>query len=397
MGARRVVHHDRRGRPSADLVWRPDGTLAEASVRLPDRSWIAIEPRAGRETPWGAIDRLWHDATPLTAMTAVDWAHVDGLPTVVEPSRIPPGGGTAILNLLATLAREQGVRRLTYDGPYPSEALFLALLECFHPDDDEAPLARFTRGALGWAPAPFTPSFDDDLYVQARERIEKVVWRGRAYYREDWGTIRRRAHLRVHDEGDGLRCALWALGAPIEDHLLLALDGTLRSVVAPPTASGPVTRLRSPIREGITAMVVALSAPPLAAPIREVAASLRFTCGPVDADLARVEGAEARVSATLAGTIARRLHDLAPSSARAQLALAALAEIARAVADTLRARAQVRLAAATPEAQAEALARDEPDPAAAAVITAAVADLLASARVDDEPDVERDEGRDGED
>lgn len=366
-------------------------------MRLPDHSWISIEPRAGVEAPWGPIDRLRHDGIPLTVLTTVDWAHVATIPTVAEPGRIPAGGGTAILNLLATLAREQGVRRLAYDGPYPSEALFLALLECFRPEAGDDPLARFTRGELGWVPAPFTPSFDDALYVQWRGRVEKVVWRGRAYYREDWGAVRRRAHLRVHDAPDGLRCSLWALGAPLEDHLVLADDGTLRAIVAPPAAGGPVTSLRPAIRDGVVAMVVALSAAPLAEAIREVSTSLRFTCGPVAADLARVEMSEARVSATLATAIAQRLVEAATRRARAALALGALAEVGRAVADAIRARAQIRLAGAAPDVQAAALEREVPDPTAAQAITAAVADLLASGRVDDEPDVERDEGADGDD
>ena len=382
MAARRVVRDDRRGRPSAVLTWGSDGALTRASVRLPDRSWIEIEPHAGVESPWGVVDRLWHDGTPLTVMTAVEWTHVDTIPTVAEPSRIPPGGGTAVLNLLATLAHEQDRLRLVYDGPYPSEALFLSLLECFDPDADEAPLARFMAGELGWRPSPFTPSFDDEVYVQTRATVEKVVWRGRAYYREAWGTVHRRAHLRVDDADDGVRCALWALGEPIEDHLRLTRDGTLEAVVAPPTTTGPVRPLRPKIREGIIALVIALSAPPLAAPIRAVADALRFTCGPVEADLARIEASEVRVSTTLATTIARRLHALTPSSERAQLALAALAEIARAVADPLRARAQLRLAAATPSAQAEALAQDEPDSTTAPTITTAIADLLTSGRVD---------------
>jgi hypothetical protein len=382
VGARRVVHHDRDGRPRAHLAWHPDGTLAEASVRLPDGAWIRIEPRAGTEAPWGAVDRLWLDATALTAMTAVDWTHVDHIPTVVEPSRIPPNGGTALLNFLSSLALEQGVRRLTYEGPYPSETLFLALLECFVPDAVEAPLARFMEGKLGWTPAPFTPSFGDDVYFQARERIEKVVWRGRAYYREEWGAIRRRAALRVEDELDGLRCGLWALGTRIEDHLLLTPDGAVRAIVAPPITRVPITSLRPAIRDGVIAMVIALSAPPLAEAIRAETAALRFTCGAVEADLARVDGSEARVSATLAATIARHLAAPGPPSGRAPIALAAVAEIARAMGDTIRARAQRRLAAATPEAQAAALERDAPDTAAAPVITAAVADLLASGRLD---------------
>lgn len=406
MGARRVVLHDRRARPAAVLAWRPDGSLDAGSVRIPDHSWISIEPRAGTEAPWGAVDRLWlgaeplvigAGATPLTALTAVDWAHLATIPTVAEPALIPAGGGTAVLNLLATLAREQGVGRLAYHGPFPTEALFVSLLECFHAQAGDDALARFTGGDLSWTPAPFTPCFDDAVYVQARTRIEKVVWRGRAYYREDWGAVRRRAPLRVDDAAGGVRCALWALGTPLEDHLALAPDGTLRAVVAPPAGDEPARALRPAIRDGIIAMVVAMSVPPLAAAIRDVSAALGFTCGPLAGELARVEGAEARVSARLATAIAHRLREPAPSDVRAPLALAALAEIATAIGDTVRARAQARLAAATPDAQADALGRLDADPAAARTITAAVADLLSSNRVDDQPDVAGDERGDGDD
>ncbi len=44
---------------------------------------------------------------------------------------MPPGGGTAVLNLLAGLAADQGGGPVAYHGPYPSEQLFLALLESF--------------------------------------------------------------------------------------------------------------------------------------------------------------------------------------------------------------------------------------------------------------------------
>jgi hypothetical protein len=409
VGARRVVLRDRRGRPSATLDWRDDATLAAATVRLPDHSWLSIEPSAGVEAPWGAIDRVSRGGTPLTAATAIDWARVSAIPTVAEPARIPAGGGTAILNLLAILARDQGVPRLVYAGPYPTEALFMALLESFRPDPADDALARFTRGELAWIPAPFTPSFDGDVYVQWRDRVEKVMWRGRAYYREDWSGVRRHAHLRVHDAGDTVRCALWALGAPLEDHLVLDADGTLRAIVArgdaPAGGDAAPGTVRAAVREGLVAMVIALSAPPLGDSVRGVTAALRFTCGRVDGDLARADDDEVRISTTLAGEIARRLRDAAGGlpapaaahAARAQLALAALAEIARVIADPLRARAQRRLAAATPEAQAEALRRETVDPRNARTITAAVADLVASGRVDDEPDVEGDEAGDRDD
>jgi hypothetical protein len=72
-------------------------------------------------------------------------------------------------------------------------------------------------------------------------------------------------------------------------------------------------------------------------------------------------------------------------------------ELATALGDALRARAQARLAAAAPEAQVAAFVPKADDGGQGArVITRAVGVLLGSGRVDDEPDVERGEAGDGE-
>ena len=54
------------------------------------------------------------------------------------------------------LASKQGVARVRYRGPYPTEQLFTALLECFRYDGaDDDPVGRFMDGGdLDWVPAP---------------------------------------------------------------------------------------------------------------------------------------------------------------------------------------------------------------------------------------------------
>src|SRR5258705_9474986 len=128
--------------------------------------------------------RGWR-GTPLTVFEALDWARIDRIPALGEPARLPPGGGTAVLNLIATRAAEQSAGALTYRGPYPTEQLFLALLESFRYEPEVPdPLASFVAGGLTWRPAPAERLFvGDDLYVQRRERIEKGVWRGITHYR----------------------------------------------------------------------------------------------------------------------------------------------------------------------------------------------------------------------
>src|SRR5438034_1106939 len=117
---------DRHGSALSALEWSPDGRLSRASVRLPDGGWVSIEPGAGAAGPWGASDLVTRDGRPLTRLAALDWARVVRIPPLAEPARLPAGAGTAIFNLLARLAAEQGVAVLRYDAPYPTEALFLA-------------------------------------------------------------------------------------------------------------------------------------------------------------------------------------------------------------------------------------------------------------------------------
>ena len=381
-------------------------------MRTPVAGWIVIEPRAAIIEPWGLVDRLWQrddaaaddsplvvieGARPLTVATATDWARPTRIPVVAEPGHLPAGAGTAVLNLVAVLARDSGVTRVGYEGPYPTEALFLSLLECFdaEPDDGEA-LARFVDGTLGWRPRPFEPCFDGDVYVQRRGSIEKVVYGDRTYWRERWGGVRRWAPLRVDDDGALTRCALWALGHVVEEHLRLDADG--RPVAsAPSTVVGSATHAVAPaIRDGLIALVVAMSAPPLAQALRDEAAALAWAVGHVDRDLVRVDGVEVRIGSLFAAAITDALAD--PSAREPKTALAMLAEIASALGDGLRARAQARLVEAPEVVQRQALAADRADdPDAARRITGAVRALMTSGRVDDEPDVERDERRDRDD
>jgi hypothetical protein len=249
---------------------------------------------------------------------------------------------------------------------------------------------------LAWIPAPFTPAFEETAYVQWRdERVEKVVWEGRTYYREESGPVRRRAPFRVHDDGDRVACSLWALGAPLAHHLVLEADATTRVVAPSGAAAGPGRVLPPAVREGLVALVIALSAPPLASALREVTAGVVFTRGPLARDLVRVTDDEVRVSSTFADALSRRLAEPAAADARAYQALGALTELAVAMADPLRLRAQARLAAAAADGLVTALEHVDDDPDSARTITAAVERLLASGGVDDQPDVEGDEPDDG--
>jgi len=345
-----VKTFDRHGNPVSELAWAADGSLERASVRLPDGSWLSIEPRATTAAPWGLSDRVWRgeqfpesrgwSGEPLTIFEALDWARIDRIPPLAEPGRLPPGGGTAVLNLIAELAREQGATRLAYRGPYPTEQLFLALLESFRYEPEHAPdpLAAFMAGDLAWRPAPHERLFGaGGLFVQRRWRVEKVVFGGAAYYRPHWQSVARHAPKRVRDVPEGVLCSLWALGRPLEDHLLLSPEGDLRHVLEPVAADGSSRPIAPEIRAGVAAAVAAGSAAPLASVIEDVARAVALEWGAVARDLVVIEPDRIRVSERFRRT------------------LAAIVELGVLLGDEFRSRAQARLAALPPEAQAAAL------------------------------------------
>jgi hypothetical protein len=357
---RRVSERDRFGAAVATLTWASDGRLERAAVRLPDGGWVRIEPRAADDARWGASDRLCLGDATLSHFSALDWAAVDTIPVLVEPARLPPGAGTAVLNLVAALAADQRRPPLAYRGPYPTEQLFLALLESFRwcagPPATDDPLRAFMAGGLTWAPAPHTRVFaPPGVYVQSRARIEKVVWRRRVYYRRDWQGVERRATHRVRDVDGRVVCSLWALDTPLEDHLVLAADASVVDMHEPPDEAAPARPAADAVRAGLVALVVATSAPPLAAAIREVGTAVPFEWAPLAGDLARLDDRRARLSVRLLRTVAAR-SAAAPSRAeRVRLGFAALTELAHALGDELRRRAQAHLAAAPLGVQAAAL------------------------------------------
>jgi hypothetical protein len=357
---RRIGERDRWGGRVTRLTWMADGALGEAAVRLPDGAWLVIQPRAGHDPRWGRSDVLHRegDATPLSHFAAVDWPAIAAIPPLAEPARLPPGAGTGVLNLIAALAADQGRTALPYRGPYPTEHLFTALLESFRWEGDDTPdgpLTAFMAGGLTWTPAPFARAFTPEgACVQSRARIEKVVWRGRTYARADWQGVERHSAHRVLDAGDRVHCALWALGAALETHLVLTPDGRVVSTHTPERA-GDVEPIGSELASGLVAVVVASSAAPLAGAIRTVAAGLTFVWAPLAGELVEIDDTHAHLAQGMRRALRARLAAAGSRVEQVRLGFAALAELAAAAGDALRIRAQLRLALDTESAQAQAL------------------------------------------
>jgi hypothetical protein len=219
--------------------------------------------------------------------------------------------------------------------------------------------------------------------VQARDRIEKVVWRNRTYHRADWRGVSRHAPRRIADTPRGAVCGLWALGEMLETHLVVGADGSVHEIAAPPRDPGAQGETGDAMPDGvvagIAAVIAATGAPALSPFVARAMAAMHAEWGSVAGDLLDIRDATLRFSPLLCSALASRLAASPSREARAHVALAALTEMAMLAADTIRARAQRLLMELDEAAQSRALTSPPPPDAAAATrITAAVEALLAA-------------------
>lgn len=365
-GRRRLVTVDRRGHLIAGCRWYPDGRLAWAKCLTGAGDWIGIEPAADDHPAWGRSDRLWlldpfepwKPVEMLTVFQALDYARPDLIPPLFAPGRLPPGAGTAVLNLIAGLMKDQGVARVRYRGPYPTEQLFTALLECFRYDaavDD--PLGRFMDGGdLDWMPAPHESHLvAPGVSVQFRHQIDKATLDGVPFYRRDWQGVIRNEPRVVRDEGARVLCSLWALGRAIEDRLALDRSGEVLDRFAPrpdPVAPAPLPPVWGP---ALADLIARESAPPLAVPLRELVPTLGLEWGAVPGDLVRVDDRTVRLSRRLREAGMQWIAGAMPGPERGQRAIAFVLEVARLLAPEARRRAQAQLLALSPSEQERAL------------------------------------------
>ena len=132
-----------------------------------------------------------HEGRAITAMSALDWERPARIPVVAEPGKLPPGAGGLLLNHIAELARRAGVPALRYAGPYPTPALYRALLRSFRAAQPEE---VFTRNVLDraltlardevpvdFAPAPYIRVEHAHGHSEVRDGVERTVIDGTAY------------------------------------------------------------------------------------------------------------------------------------------------------------------------------------------------------------------------
>ncbi len=124
----------------------------------------------------------------LIAVTPIDWHRPAEIPIVAAPGRLPHGAGAAILNAIAERALAAGVASLRYAGPYPTPALYRALLRSFRASAPEAAFAADVLGralrlardpiAVEFAPAPHRRVAWASGWSEVRDGVERVVIAG---------------------------------------------------------------------------------------------------------------------------------------------------------------------------------------------------------------------------
>jgi len=316
----------------------------------------------------------------LTLLRSVAYEDLDFLPPVDDPTCLPAGAGSTVLNVLALLGRDQGKTALRYRGPYPSERLFATLRESFrYSGEPGATRERFTRGAeeaavqltMAEAPVDWEPSPHERFFpaahtcVQLREGVEKVYDRGRVYYRPDLSAG---AHaLRVEQAADGqIRyiAGLTILGQPLEDHLVLDTSGEI--VERPATPRGWTVRGRAQLSDewkAVLARLIAAESTPLLRPaLWPVMDELILVWGEVAGELWAEAGNELLLHAGMVVVYRDALTRVRSAGERLLLAARFASELARLIGPLVRTRAQERLARLSPEEQQVALLLASPAP-----------------------------------
>jgi hypothetical protein len=286
------VEHDSRGRP----IWRiddhgntawsmtwGDDRLEVARLRLPDGRSIELHAGAAAHPLFGPCDTIsLADEPPLALVAATDWLRPAAIPPLDVPGALPTGTGTAVLNLLATMAVRAEIERLRYVGPYPTHALFETLLSCFEVGDDvdvwrtlftaealeRSMSGRLVETPVDFVPAPHTWSWPAPrICVQSRGGVERVYLDGRAYRADAIGP------RRLHVHSDRIVLAFDVAGQRHCEVAVLESDGTPMGapldVIPIPDGFGDV-----PIPGGIAEVVAVVLIRGAPEPLRPIVAKV---------------------------------------------------------------------------------------------------------------------------
>ncbi len=222
-----------------------------------------------------------------TTLSAIKWDRPDRIPAIAAHGRLAPGAAPALLNALAVLAAHAGVTALRYAGPYPTSALYRALLRSFSTTATEHEFTadamdralRRARDALPFefAPCPHERRGVEGGWVELRERITRAVLGGIVFDRG--AGIGRLVPIDGAPQPAGderaLRCELWFAAAPYAEVARLSAAGQLlHGPVPPPAYRSPVLgrEFPQPLRGALAELVADVVPRPLADPARALVA-----------------------------------------------------------------------------------------------------------------------------
>lgn len=275
--------------PSAHACGMPASPSAGSTHAHEHTHACSIAPSARPARPTPAPRPAAPTEVRATTMSAIDWARPTEIPAIAAPGRLPRGAGAAIMNVIAVLAERAGVPALRYAGPYPTSALWTALLRSFRTTATEE---AFTAGALeravrvardplpiDFVPAPHERVAIDRGHVEIRQRgdrivIDRVVIDGTSY--EPDGSPARLVHVPPDEQrasSDEYAAEIW-FGDAVWAHVAtLIYDGTViegpRRI--PPCRSDVIGRAFPPaLRTAIAELVADAVPPPLAADARAI-------------------------------------------------------------------------------------------------------------------------------
>ena len=378
---RRLASFDRNGRLLLLLHWTSEGKLTHFKVRGLDGRFLGVVRGAASHLGWGDSDSVWlleeedrfNIDRSLTLFRTVVYEDLDFLPPLDNPTVLPAGGGSTVLNVLALLAQDQEKSLLRYRGPYPSERLFATLRESFRYSGEPGVIReRFTQDAeaaainlemkeadVDWAPFPHERFFPAaHTCVQLRDGVEKVYDRGRIYYRPDLTAEAYTIWMRQTDDGRTLSVAgLMMLGQALEAHLILDDSGVI--VERPPVRRDWDIRGGVQLSEDWKAFLIRLisseSSSLLRSALWPTMEELTFLWAPLRGRLWMVEGNEVYLHAGMAAVYRGALSRTKSAGESLLLAARFASELARLIGPFIRTRAQERLSGLSSQDQQVAL------------------------------------------
>lgn len=287
----------------------------------------------------GPVDSIYieDEAEPRALVSEVNWEEPGWIPAIDEPSALPSGVGSALLNFLAQQADERSLPTLKYRGPYPTLALFESLGASFMPPtpvdeamrrftadvEDIATAARIVEPSVAFRPAPFEWNWvGERVCLQQRYGIERIYLDGQAYERKE-------EVCRVVRSDDAMELQVWFANKLWWHVASMTLEGEVTSESARPELNS--AWMDKPLPDGLRealARVLVPAAPTMLQPAYQLVwQNIPIVFGDAGFSGARFDGTQMILHAAMApglGTLSPEmvLRELGRSLERPMLRIA---------------------------------------------------------------------------